>query len=74
MDNYIEAESFPSAKQLMLPFLELMEQGANNAAAVYDMLADQFELSPMLREKVVLNNVSFWRAPVDRDRKELPVY
>lgn len=56
--------SYPSSKQLMLPFLELMEEGASSAAVMYDKLADQFNLSPLLRDKVVLDNVSYWKRRV----------
>lgn len=53
--------TYPTSKQLLLPFLDLMNQGATSAAAIYDKLADEFNLTPLLKEKTVLSNISYWR-------------
>lgn len=59
-----QISSYPTSTQLQLPFLELMEKGLNNVTAIYDKLANQFNLSPLLRGKKVLDNVSYWKRKV----------
>lgn len=55
---------YPTAKQLSLPLLELIETGHQKASELYEKLADEFDLSPLLRRRLILENVSYWNRRV----------
>ena len=57
-------ERYPSAKQLALPLLELIEKGKTQPQTTYNLLADSFDLTEVQREKTVLGNVSYWKRRV----------
>ncbi len=62
--SHATTAAYPSSKQLMVPLLELISEGRRRAAEVYDRLAEEFNLSPLLRDKVVLEDHNYWHRRV----------
>lgn len=56
-------DTYPTMTQLALPLLSLIGEGLKSPAKVYDRLAEEFDLSPLLRDKLVptYDTPAWWR-------------